>query len=65
MLVLGRKAGERIVIDGGITITLVRIDRNKVRLGVEAPRGVKVYREELLPLRPAGPGAVSLDPDEE
>jgi len=49
MLVLSRKLNEKIVIDGGIIITVVKIDRNQVRLGIEAPGHVPVYREEILP----------------
>lgn len=49
MLVLSRKINEKIVIDGGITITVVKIDRNQVRIGIQAPGDVSVYREELLP----------------
>lgn len=49
MLVLSRKLGERIVIDGNIVLTVVKIDRNQVRLGIEAPPEVPVFREELLP----------------
>ena len=48
MLVLSRKLNEKIVIDGGITVTVVKIDRNQVRLGIQAPGDVAVYREELL-----------------
>jgi carbon storage regulator len=47
MLVLSRKLGEKIIIDGQIAITVVRIDRNQIRLGIEAPRSVSVVREEL------------------
>lgn len=50
MLVLSRKLNEKIVIDGGIIVTVVKIDRNQVRLGIEAPGHVPVYREEILPL---------------
>lgn len=49
MLVLSRKRGERIHIGEDIVITVVDIDRGKVRIGVEAPRDVPVYRQELLP----------------
>jgi len=49
MLVLSRKLNEKIVIDGGIVVTVVKIDRNQVRLGIEAPGHVPVYREEILP----------------
>ncbi len=50
MLVLSRKLNEKIVIDGGIIVTVVKIDRNQVRLGIEAPGHVPVYREEILPI---------------
>jgi len=47
MLVLTRKSGEKIVIDGGIEITVLEVRGNQVRLGIEAPQGVLVLREEL------------------
>lgn len=47
MLVLSRKANESIVICDNITITVVSIDRDKVRLGITAPRSVTVHREEV------------------
>ncbi len=50
MLVLSRKLNEKIVIDGGIVVTVVKIDRNQVRLGIEAPGHIPVYREEILPV---------------
>ena len=50
MLVLSRKLNEKIVIDGDIVITVVKIDRNQVRIGIEAPGHVPVYREEILPI---------------
>ena len=53
MLVLSRKLGEKIVIDGGIVVTVVRVDRNHVRLGIEAPASVPVFREEVIRDRPA------------
>ncbi len=49
MLVLSRKLNEKIVIDGGIVITVVKIDRNQVRIGIEAPNHVPVFREEIAP----------------
>ncbi len=48
MLVLSRKINEKIVIDGNIVITVVKIDRNHVRIGIEAPGDVRVFREEIL-----------------
>jgi len=50
MLVLSRKLGEKIQIGEDITITVVDIDRGKIRLGIEAPRDVPIFRQELLPL---------------
>ncbi len=47
MLVLSRKLNEKIVIDGGIVVTVVKIDRNQIRLGIEAPSHVRVFREEI------------------
>ena len=47
MLVLSRKLHETIVIDGDIRITVVSIRGNQVRLGITAPRSVKIFRDEL------------------
>ena len=49
MLVLSRKLGEKIVIGDNIVITVVKIDRNQIRIGIEAPHDVPVYREEIAP----------------
>ena len=47
MLVLSRKPGERIMIGDAVTITVVRIGPNNVRLGIDAPREMNIVREEL------------------
>ncbi|MFN7290849.1 MAG: carbon storage regulator CsrA [Pirellula sp.] len=47
MLVLSRKKNESIVINNEITIVVVEIRGDKVRLGVEAPREVPVHRREV------------------
>lgn len=47
MLVLSRKPGERIMIGDAVTITVVRIGPNNVRLGIDAPRDMNIVREEL------------------
>jgi carbon storage regulator len=47
MLVLTRKVGERIHIGDGIVVTVVRIQNDKVRIGVEAPTDVAIHREEV------------------
>jgi carbon storage regulator len=49
MLVLTRKLGERIHIGSAITITVVEIRGNKVRLGIQAPERIPVLRAELNP----------------
>ena len=48
MLVLGRRVGEEIVINGDIRVTVVAIRGHQVRLGITAPKTVSVAREELL-----------------
>ena len=47
MLILSRKLDEKIVIDEGIIITVVSISGETVKLGIDAPRDVKVYRAEV------------------
>jgi carbon storage regulator len=47
MLVLSRKKGERIIIGGNITVAVVEIQGDKVRIGVEAPKEITVNREEV------------------
>jgi len=47
MLVLSRKLGEKVYVGRDIVITVVDIDRGKIRLGIHAPRSVEVLREEL------------------
>jgi carbon storage regulator len=47
MLVLTRNVGEKVIIDGQITLTVVSIKGNKVRIGIEAPDHVRVDREEV------------------
>jgi carbon storage regulator CsrA len=50
MLVLSRKKNEAIVIDNRITIEVLQIKGNLIRLGINAPKEVKVLRSELTPL---------------
>jgi len=47
MLVLLRKESERITIGDNITITVVRIQGDQVRIGIDAPRDVPVHRQEV------------------
>ncbi len=48
MLVLSRKQFEGIQIGAGIRIKVVKVDRNQVRLGIEAPPDVMIVRDELV-----------------
>ncbi len=49
MLVLSRKKDDAIVINDNIKIKVIQIKGNQVRLGIEAPRNVRVLRGELTP----------------
>lgn len=53
MLVLTRKLMEKIFIGDDIVITIVRLDRDKVRIGIEAPPDVTILREEIAGVKPA------------
>ena len=50
MLVLSRKLGQRFQVGSEVRVTIVKIDRNSIRIGIEAPDDVTVYREEILPV---------------
>jgi carbon storage regulator len=47
MLVLSRKQDEKIIIGDSITLMVVSIQGDKVRLGIEAPKHVSIHREEV------------------
>lgn len=48
MLVLTRKIGEGIVIGDDVTITVVEMKGGTVRIGIDAPRDKKIYRQEIF-----------------
>ena len=48
MLVLTRKSGESLIIGDEVTVTVVEVRGNQVKIGIEAPDSIKIYREELL-----------------
>lgn len=47
MLVLARRAGETIVINGEIRVTVLSVEGERARLGIEAPRSIPIVREEI------------------
>jgi len=47
MLVLSRKLGESVRMGNGVRITVVKIDNNTVRIGIEAPEDVSIQRQEI------------------
>ena len=63
MLVLTRKLQETIQVGENITITIVRIKGNTVRVGIEAPRDVRVARGEVFTKEPADKGTIEFTMD--
>ena len=69
MLILTRKVGESVIIGKDVSITVLRVKGNQVRLGVNAPKDIPVQREEILQraatadsaAADAEPGATELD----
>jgi carbon storage regulator len=47
MLVVTRKPDESVIIDGKITIKVLAIEDGKVKLGIDAPQSIKIYRQEV------------------
>ena len=64
MLVLSRRIGERIVIGGDVVVTVLGTRGTQVRLGVEAPDSVGVWREEILADEPAVAVAAATAPEQ-
>ena len=48
MLIVTRRIGERIMIGSDVTVTVLGVKGNQVRLGVDAPKSVPVHREEIF-----------------
>jgi carbon storage regulator len=48
MLILSRKVNEKIMIGDDISVSIIEIRGDQIRLGVEAPKTVKVYRQEVF-----------------
>jgi carbon storage regulator len=49
MLVLSRKINEKIIIDDKIVLMIIECKGDKVKLGIEAPSEVRIFREEIYP----------------
>jgi carbon storage regulator len=47
MLILTRRVGEKLIIGENVTVTVLSVKGNQVRIGIDAPRDVKVHREEI------------------
>ncbi len=47
MLILTRRVGETLMIGDNVSVTVLRVKGNQVRLGVNAPRDISVHREEI------------------
>ncbi len=58
MLVLSRKEGEQLVIGDNITLVISRISGNRVTIGIEAPKEVRIVRSELTPGLESSPSVV-------
>jgi carbon storage regulator len=67
MLILTRRAGETIMVGGDITITVLGVKGNHVRIGINAPKDVAVHREEIyerIQSEQASEGAAESDQSE-
>lgn len=60
MLVLSRKIGEKLVIGNDVTITVLSVTGNKIRIGIDAPEDVQVLRQELRDRIAANPRPVAV-----
>ncbi len=66
MLILSRKTNEKIIIGEDISITIIEIRGDQVKIGVEAPKSVKVFRQEVyLAIQNENRAAATSTPDME
>lgn len=65
MLILTRRVGETLMIGDSVTVTVLGVKGNQVRLGITAPRDVTVHREEIFQrIHPEGEAAAAPKADE-
>ena len=55
MLVLSRRIGQKVFISGGIVVTVLSVDRGKIRLGFSAPEGIGILRDDAKERRAVKP----------
>lgn len=65
MLILSRKIDEKIKIGNEITLTIIEVKGDQVKIGVEAPKNVKVFRQEVFEAIQKENKAAALDVSEE
>jgi carbon storage regulator len=64
MLILTRRAGERVVIGEDVLVTVMEVSGQTVRLGIAAPQGLPIYREEIwLAVKEENRAAAEASPD--
>lgn len=54
MLILSRKKDEQILIGNDVVITVIRVERGQVKIGITAPKEVNIRRQELPEKEPSG-----------
>jgi len=47
MLILTRRVGEKLIIGEDVTVTILSLKGNQIRIGIDAPREIKVHRQEV------------------
>lgn len=60
MLIISRKVGESLIIDNEIEIFILDIKNDKIRIGIEAPKSVKILRKELFETEKSNREAVQI-----